>query len=96
MEAVFRCCKNLSRKSDFHLTFATEIPLKYLNTPRPQNRTILAPPFISPVQVPSPRGGRRRAFPRQALDELMAKLVAKASQEQTDGGEYPAQCRVGE
>lgn len=60
----------------------------YLNIPRPHDRTVLAPPFINPVQVPSPRGGHRLAFPRQALDELMAKLVAKASQEQADGGEY--------
>lgn len=60
----------------------------YLNIPRPHDRTVLAPPFISPVQVPSPRGGHRLAFPRQALDELMAKLVAKASHEQAEDGEY--------
>ena len=60
----------------------------YLNIPRPHDRTVLAPPFISPVQVPSPRGGHRLAFPRQALDELMEKLVAKASREQAEGGEY--------
>lgn len=60
----------------------------YLNIPRPHDRTVLAPPFITPIQVPSPRGGHRLAFPRQALDEFMAKLVAKASQQKADGGEY--------
>lgn len=60
----------------------------YLNIPRPHDRTVLAPPFITPVQVPSPRGGHRLAFPRHALDELLTKLVAKVSQEQADAGEY--------
>lgn len=60
----------------------------YLNIPRPHDRTVLAPPFITPVQVPSPRGGHRLAFPRQALDELMTKLVARVSQEQADGSDY--------
>ncbi|MGB3338524.1 MAG: hypothetical protein WBA73_15225 [Devosia sp.] len=60
----------------------------YLNIPRPHDRAVLAPPFITPVQVPSPRGGHRLAFPQQALDELMTKLVARVSQEQAAGGEY--------
>jgi hypothetical protein len=63
---------------------------EYLNIPRPHDRKLLSLPFIEPVEVPSPRGGHRLAFTRQALDDLMAVLVANVSADEgaDDDGEY--------
>lgn len=51
----------------------------YLNIPRPHYRTVLAPPFITAVSIPSPRGGHRLAFLQQDLDALLARLTSGAS-----------------
>lgn len=61
---------------------------EYLNIPRPHPEAILVPPFIDPIKIPTPGGGFRLGFHKDALDAFLARLTAKATPSQSSETEF--------
>lgn len=76
---VFDADEALAALESVKTSMSLEGAAVYLNIPRPHDRTVLAPPFITAVSIPSPRGGHRPAFLQRDLDGLMARLTSGAS-----------------
>lgn len=76
---VFDADEALAALESVKTSMSLEGAAVYLNIPRPYDRTVLAPPFITAVSIPSPRGGHRLAFLQQDLDALLARLTSGAS-----------------
>ena len=85
---VFEADKALAALGSIKTSMSLEGAAVYLNIPRPHNRTVLAPPFITAISVPSPGGGHRPAFLQRDLDSLLARLTCSASDRGLDDVGY--------